>query len=81
MLRAAQESIAAMGDQKTTAADFYGEVMDAHPQLEEQALQQPMVVMKAISKAIQEAKRLGVIEITTHSKQAGPVFRRAFRAC
>ena len=79
VLRAAEESIAAMSDRKTTAEDLYGEVMDTHPHMEEQALQQPMVVLKAINKAIQQAKNLGMIEITSVSKESGPVFRRVVR--
>ena len=79
VLRAAEESIAAMSDRETTAEDLYGEVTDIHPHMEEQALQQPMVVLKAINKAIQQAKNLGMIEITSVSKESGPVFRRVVR--
>ena len=80
VLRVVQEGIGAMGDQETTAADFYDEVMKAHPQLEGRALELPLVVQQAFKKAIQDAKSLGEIWITAVSKQEGPVFRRAVRA-
>jgi hypothetical protein len=79
VLRSAEESIAAMSDRETTAEDLYGEVTDIHPHIEEQSLQQPMVVLKAINKAIQQAKNLGMIEITSVSNESGPVFRRVVR--
>ena len=76
----AKEAIVNMGGEKTTTVDFFDSITEAHPQWEELASDQLMGAQLAVTRAIQEAAELGMIEIIAVSKREGPVFRRSVRA-